>query len=315
MPTDLPPLNALRAFAAAARRLSFTQAAQDLGVTQAAVSHQVRSLETWLGVSLFVRRNKQVILTEAGQLYAVAINQALDEIAEATNALVRHDARAGGLILSTMPSFAIKWLVHRLGRFIKAHPEVEVRLHTSMELATFDSDGVDVAVRMARKVADSLHADLLLEEDLFPVCAPGLMQGPHPLARPADLRHHVLLQDVGISWASWLDPMGLRDIRPARGPGYLDSALAIQACIDGQGVMLGRTVMVEDDLRAGRLIDPFGLRVPSPLKYWLVCPPGHLSRPAVRAFRDWIRAEAADWRRDHHQISPAQPDQPQGGGD
>lgn len=307
MPNDLPPLNALRAFVAAARRLSFTQAAEDLGVTQAAVSHQIRSLETWLGVDLFVRRNKQVILTEAGQVYAVAINQALDEIAEATNALVRRDSRGGRLTISTMPSFAIKWLVHRLGRFINSHPEVEVRLHTSMELATFAADGVDVAIRMARRIDDRLHADLLLEEALFPVCAPALLAGGRPLSTPADLCHHVLLQDVGISWASWLDPLGLRDLKPTKGPGYLDTALAIQACIDGQGVMLGRTVMVEDDLLAGRLVEPFAVRVPSPLKYWLVCPPGHLSRPAARAFRDWIRAEASAWRRAHQAEGAAAP--------
>ncbi|WP_147163349.1 transcriptional regulator GcvA [Pararhodospirillum oryzae] len=302
MAPSLPPLNALRTFAVAARRLSFTLAAQELGVTQAAVSHQIRSLETWLGVELFKRRNKQVILTESGQVYAVAVNQALDEIAEATAALVRADSRGGGLTLSTMSSFAIKWLVHRLSGFLNSHPEVAVRLHTSMELASFAGDGVDVAVRMARKVADGLHADLLLEEELMPVCSPALLEGPRPLRDPADLRHHVLLQDVGISWSWWLDPLGLRGLdgqRPVRGPGYLDSALAIQACIDGQGVMLGRTVIVEDDIQAGRLIEPFSVRVPNPMKYWLVCPPSHLIRPPVRAFRDWILAEAQAWSRLH----------------
>ncbi|CCG07935.1 transcriptional regulator GcvA [Pararhodospirillum photometricum] len=302
MSPSLPPLNALRTFSVAARRLSFTLAAQDLGVTQAAVSHQIRSLETWLGVDLFRRRNKQVVLTEAGQVYAVAVGQALDEIAEATAALVRHDPRAGNLTLSTMSSFAIKWMVHRLSAFINTHPEVAVRLHTSMELASFAGDGVDVAIRMARKIADGLHADLLLEEELFPVCSPALLRGARPLAAPSDLRFHVLLQDVGISWASWLDPLGLGGVdglRPARGPGYLDSALAIQACIDGQGVMLGRTVIVEEDIKAGRLVEPFHFRVPNPMKYWLVCPPSHLTRPGVRSFREWILAEAETWARDH----------------
>jgi LysR family glycine cleavage system transcriptional activator len=292
-------MNALRTFAAAAHRLSFTQAAEDLGVTQTAVSHQIKGLEDWLGVDLFRRKNKQVFLTEAGQAYAVAVSQALDQIAEATRALVRTDTRGGLLTISTMPSFAIKWLVHRLGGFLTAHPEVEVRLHTSMELANFGKDGVDVAIRMAREPGAGLHADLLMEEDLFPVCAPSLTRGIRPLTTPEDLRHHVLLQDVGISWASWLAPLGLETIRPARGPGYLDSALAIQACVEGQGVMMGRTVMVEDDLLAGRLVAPFPQRVPSPLKYWLVCPPGHLSRPGVRVFREWILAQATEWMIHH----------------
>ncbi|ABC24162.1 transcriptional regulator GcvA [Rhodospirillum rubrum] len=295
MPRDLPPLNALRAFTAAAKRLSFTQAAEDLGVTQAAVSHQIRGLEDWLGVALFRRRNKQVVMTEAGQVYALAIGQALDEIAEATAALVRNDPRAGMLTISTMPSFAIKWLVQRLGGFINANPDIEVRLHTTRELVNFATEGIDVAIRMTREVGDDLHADLLLEEELFPVCSPALMRGIRPLRQPSDLSQHLLLQDVGISWVSWLDPAGALDVRPARGPGYLDSALAIQACIESQGVMLGRTVMVEDDLKAGRLVEPFTLRVPSPMKYWLVCPPGHLARPGVRAFREWILAEASKW--------------------
>ncbi|MCF8479219.1 MAG: transcriptional regulator GcvA [Rhodospirillum sp.] len=299
MSRDLPPMNALRVFDAAARRLSFTLAAEDLGVTQAAVSHQIRGLEDWLGVALFRRRNKQVFLTEAGQAYAVAVGQSLDQIAEATRALVRSDNKGGVLTLSTMPSFAIKWLVHRLGGFITAYPDMEVRLHTSMELANFSKDGVDLAIRMARSIPADLHADLLLEEDLFPVCAPSLTRGIRPLAEPSDLRHHVLLQDVGISWASWLAPLGLEGIRPQRGPGYLDSALAIQACMEGQGILMGRTVMVEEDLRAGRLVAPFPQRVPSPLKYWLVCPHDHLTRPGVRAFRDWILAQAEEWSQSH----------------
>jgi LysR family glycine cleavage system transcriptional activator len=292
-------MNTLRVFDAAARRLSFTLAAEDLGVTQAAVSHQIRGLEEWLGVALFRRRNKQVFLTEAGQAYAVAVGQSLDQIAEATRALVRADNRGGVLTLSTMPSFAIKWLIHRLGGFITAFPDVEVRLHTSMELANFSKDGVDIAIRMARSIPADLHADLLMEEDLFPVCAPSLTRGIRPLADPSDLCHHVLLQDVGISWASWLAPLGLEGIRPQRGPGYLDSALAIQACMEGQGILMGRTVMVEEDLLAGRLIAPFPQRVPSPLKYWLVCPHSHLTRPGVRVFREWILAQAEEWTQNH----------------
>lgn len=289
----LPPLNALRAFEAAARHLSFTKAADELHVTQAAVSHQIKALEEWLGIPLFRRLNRALILTEAGQAYLPPLRDALDLMASATERLFRKDS-AGSLTISTMPSFAAKWLVMRLGRFQADHPELEVRLHTTAQIVDFAQQDVDVAIRFGRPPWPGVEALHLMTEEIFPVCAPRLLEGPHTLRVPENLRHHTLLHDdYLITWATWCAAAGVDGVDVTRGPRFTDSALVLQAAMDGQGLALARQVLVADDLAAGRLVRPFALNLPGDFAYYVVAPAHYFSRPKVKAFRDWLFEEAA----------------------
>ena len=293
MSRRLPPLNALRAFEAAARHLSFTRAAEELHVTQAAVSHQIKGLEEWLGMPLFRRLNRALMLTEAGQTYLPAVRDALDTLAQATDRLFRRDS-AGALTISTMPSFAAKWLVMRLGRFQARHPELEVRLHATPQLADFAQQDVDVAIRFGSGRWPGLRSERLMTEDIFPVCSPALLRGGLPLARPEDLRRHTLLHDdYMITWAIWAEAAGLTGIDLHRGPRFNDSALILQAAMEGAGVALARGVLVADDVAAGRLVRLFDIHLPGDYAYYVAAPPPYFSRPKVRAFRDWLFEEAA----------------------
>lgn len=296
MSRQFPPLNALRAFEAAARHLSFTKAAQELSVTQAAISHQVKALEQYLGLRLFRRLNRALLLTEEGQAYMPAIRDAFDKIGQATAALKRRDS-AGALTVTTIPSFAAKWLVPRLDRFRTAHPEIDVRLTTSMHLVDFSREDVDVGIRYGTGGYAGLDVHRIMEDAVFPVCSPVLLSGPQPLRTPADLACHTLLHDdYVIGWAGWLTATGLdatarRGIDDTAGPYFNQSDLMIQAAIAGHGVALGRASLVEDDLLAGRLVRPFDLSLTAPHAYFLVCLPGGLARPKLAAFHKWLTAE------------------------
>lgn len=288
----LPPLNALRAYEAAARHLSFTRAAEELFVTQAAVSHQVKALEQHLGVKLFRRMNRSLLLTEAGQAYLPAVGRALDLLDEATRRL-RSDDR-GTLTVSTLPSFAARWLVPRLGRFFQAHSEIDIRVAPSVALVDFDSDDVDAAIRYGKGQYPGLRVDRLLEEDLYPVCSPRLLDGRPPLREPADLRRHILLHDDPSEWSKWLRAAGVADVVDAsRGPVFTDSSMLIQAAIAEQGVALARHVLAADDVAAGRLVRPFGLSIPADYAYFFVCPETSAERPKIAAFRGWLLREAS----------------------
>lgn len=293
MRRQLPPLNAIRAFEASARHLSFTRAAEELAVTQAAVSQQVRRLEDWLQVKLFRRLEGRLELTQAGHVYVNPLTRALDQIADAT-ARIRPGARHGLLSISTTPPFAGKWLVPRLARFMAANPEVEVRVATSNRLVDFDQEGVDLAVRLGPGGWPGLEAEKLFDEEVFPVCSPALMAGPHPLTEPQDLQHHTLLHDDSlVHWRYWLRLAGVQEVEWTRGPRFSDSAHLLDAAVAGQGVALGQRVLAALDLSVGRLVKPFRLVVRNAYGFHVVVKPGALERPAVRAFRDWLVAEAA----------------------
>ncbi len=288
----LPPLNALRAFEAAARHLSFTRAAQELNVTQAAISHQVKALEERLGVRLFRRFNRALLLTDAGQGYLPPVREAFDRLAEATERLTARDA-GGALTVSVLPSFAAKWLVPRLGRFREVCPDIDVRVAPSDHLTDFDREDVDVAIRYGAGKWPSLRADFLMTEDIFPVCSRALVDGPHPLRAPADLRHHTLLHDEGHRrWGVWLLAAGVTDIDPTRGTVFTDSGMVVQAAAEGQGVALARSALAAADLAAGRLVKPFDISMPAEYAYYVVCPEATAERPKVAAFREWVLAEA-----------------------
>jgi LysR family glycine cleavage system transcriptional activator len=293
MARRLPPLNALKAFEAAARHLSFSKAADELHLTHGAVSRAIRDLERELGRPLFVRTTRSVRLTPAGASYAAEVRSALDQIAAAT-AVAREQPSSGVLNVSTIDSFAARWLVPRLARFRRQHPDIDVRLSGTERLADFVTDGIDIAVRYGRGQYPGLAAELLMKEDLVPVCSPKLLEGPHPLRSPADLRHHTLIHDDFMTtWAMWLAMAGLRGIDATRGPIFSSSNLAVQAAVQGEGVVLGRTALIADDLAAGRLVRPFALSLPAELAYYVVYPPRAITRAKVKAFRDWLLAEAA----------------------
>ena len=285
----LPSLNALRAFEAAARSASFTVAARELHVTQSAVSHQVRALEDELGAALFLRRPRALRLTAQGEALARAAREAFARIAEAA----REVAARPRLSVSVLPSFAARWLLPRLGRFRRAHPKVDLRIHASQELADFVRDGVDVAIRYGRGRWPGLHSEKLLDEEVFPVCTPRLAR---KLLRPADLARFELLHDeVRYShggWESWLRAARTR-IDVSRGTSFTDAHLMLAAAASGQGIALARSVLVASDLRTRRLVRPFDLAVTSRYSYFLVWPEGADARPEVRAFRDFMRAETA----------------------
>jgi len=292
MARDLPSLNALRAFEAAARHLSFTRAADELNVTQAAVSHQVKALEERLGVRLFRRLNRRLMLTDAGQMLQPPLGDALDRMADAVAHLKREESAV--LTITTMESFAASWLVPRLARFRRRNPDIDVRLMLSDESVDLAREGIDAGIRYGRGEWSRALVERLMTEELYPVCAPSLIHGPKSLARPADLKHFTLLHDdMRQDWVMWLMAAGVEGIDATRGPAFQHSNLVVQAAIAGQGVALGRSVLVADALADGRLVRPFDIALPSDYAYYLALAKGREGRPKVQAFRDWLMEEAA----------------------
>ena len=285
----LPPLNGLRAFEAAARHLSFTRAAAELNVTQAAISHQIRQLEDRLGVKLFVRRNRTVLLSEAGQAYLPPLRDAFDMIDHATDRLLRRDETAP-LVISSTASFATKWLVPRLAAFQALHPEIEVQISTSIDLVDFQRDAVDAAIRWGLGKWPGLHVERLFSQEMFPVCAPALAKGRNGLKSPSDLARVPLLHVTTArdDWRLWLTAAGVKGVDASRGPVFDQLMTAQQAAIDGVGVALGHTEMVARDIAAGRLVQPFDLKLPIDAAYYFVAPPSALKRRNVKAFHDWL---------------------------
>ena len=295
MARRLPPLNALRAFEAAARHLSFTKAADELNVTQAAISHQVKALEERLGVSLFRRLNRALLLTDAGQGFLPPLREAFDRMAEATERLRGNDLRRV-LTVTTLPSIAAKWLVPRLGRFRENHPDIDVRIDASLHLTDFARENVDVALRYGRGQWDGMHSVRLMTEDFFPVCSPALLLGEHGLHEPRDILHHTLLHDDSrTDWTMWFLAAGIEGGEPTRGPAFTDSSLVLQAAADGQGVALGRSALAAADLAAGRLVRPFDISLEAEFAYYLVCPQATAESPKIASFRAWLLAEAEDF--------------------
>jgi len=290
MPRRLPPLNALPSFEAAARYLSFSKAADELHVTHGAVSRAVRNLEDHLGVQLMIRATRSVRLTPIGASYAAEIRDVLEHLGAATSAAT---GQSSGIVsVSTIDSFAARWLMPRLFRFRRDHGDIDVRVATSERLADFVSDGIDIAIRCGGGQYPGLSAELLTKEDHFPVCSPKLLKGRYPLRTPADLARHTLLHDVfTVDWAIWLHGAGIDNVDPHRGPTFLSSDHAIQAAIQGEGVVLGRSALVADDLAAGSLVRRFEFSLPAGFAYYVVYPPRALQRPAVKTFRDWLMAE------------------------
>ncbi|WP_444995054.1 transcriptional regulator GcvA [Aliikangiella sp. IMCC44359] len=284
----LPPLKSLRAFEAAARHLSFTRAADELFVTQAAVSHQIKSLEDFLGVQLFVRRNRQLLLTDEGQSYWPKIRDIFEILTNATEEIKAQRA-SGELTVSVVPSFATVWLVPRLSKFKQIYPDIEVRLKASDEMVNFVREDVDVAIYYDKGDYPGMHSITLLNEKLTPLCAPSLLEGDKPLKSPEDLKLHTLLHDgTTDDWRRWLKFAGVKGISLNQGPVFSHTVMVQQAAIYGQGIAMGHLVLSQSDVMAGRLIRPFGLTMESDYSYDIVCPKESSERPKVKAFTDWL---------------------------
>ena len=296
----LPPLNALRAFEAAARHRNFEKAGDELAVTASAVGQQVKTLEDWLGRALFVRLpSKGVDLTPAGTRYAASITEALDGLNDATARLLRPSGPRS-LNLSTMPSLAVNWLIPRLGSFRQLRPDLEVRVAVSTDRTDFGREDVDVVIRFGKGNYPGMRTDLLMDEVFFPVCSQALLSDPaRPLAEPADLRNHTLLHEIidhvpdYVTWDRWLAAVGVTGLDTSRGPRFTHTFLSLQAAASGQGVALATSVLIGDYLDAGRLVRPFPHEVRGAYQYYIVCPEASADQPDIVAFRAWLLAEAA----------------------
>ena len=289
----LPSLNGLRAFEAAARHLSFTQAASELNVTQTAISHQIKRLEQELGVRLFVRQNRSLTLTPEASQYLPGVRAAFNDLKLATDRLLRKD-QDHVLTVSTLASLAAKWLLPRLSAFQEAHPGIDVRITTSTGLVDFQRDNVDAAIRYGRGQWPGVRADWLMADEVFPVCSPALANGTKPLKCPEDLRDHVLLHTSNANsddWRLWLTAAGL-PANLSKQPGVTFDLIfmTIQAAIDGIGVAMGRTSYVEDDIAKGRLVVPFKIALPADAGFYLVSPQARADSPKLSAFREWLVA-------------------------
>jgi LysR family transcriptional regulator, glycine cleavage system transcriptional activator len=289
----LPPLNALKTFEAAARHESFTRAAEELCVTQGAVSQQVKALEAQLAIKLFNRERQRLIITEAGRDYLTVVRDALDRIAVGTERLLQRQ-NAGVLTVSTSPDFAAKWLVHRLGHFAEAHVGIDLRVSAAMHHVDFAREEVDMAVRHGDGNWPGLDTVQLSSEQLFAVCSPKLLSGRRRLGKSADILKFPLIHlDSRTDWTKWLQAVGISDADVTHGPVLNRASMVIDAAINGQGVALARTTLAAWDLINGRLVQPFPESLRISKTYWIICPKAIASLPKIVTFRNWLLAEAS----------------------
>jgi LysR family glycine cleavage system transcriptional activator len=289
MARKLPPLSALRPFEAAARLESFSRAAEELHLTHGAVSHQVRALEEHLGAPLFARHGKRVTLTSAGRSFAERVRSALDEIALASE-MVRPARRDDRLTVSVLPSFASRWLMPRLIRFMEANPKIEVNVNASVALADFARDEIDVAIRFGVGPWAGLACEKFLEDEYFPVASPKMNRGKLPRT-PKDLLGVRLMREDRDYWQRWFDVAGVPLDQPIEGPLFNDSTYSLQAAARGEGVALARRSIIGEDLERGTLKRLFDIAVPCRESYWFVSPKEMADAARVRAFRDWVKQE------------------------
>jgi len=284
----LPPLNALRAFEASARQLSFTKAAEELFVTQAAISHQIKSLEEFLGIKLFMRKNRSLLLSEEGQSYYLDIKDIFNLLHDATEKLLARGAK-GAITVSLQPSFAIQWLVPRLNAFNQLHPDIDVRIKAVDQPDNSLTEDVDVAIYYGRGRWLNLHADRLQQGYLVPVCSPLLLSGSKKLDVLSDLTNHTLLHDTSRrDWKRWFKEIGVKGTNVNHGPIFSHSAMVVQAAVHGQGIALSHSVLAKPDLDAGRLVKPFEQVLISKNSYYIVCRDNQTDIGKISAFRDWV---------------------------
>ncbi len=290
MPKPLPPLNSLRAFEAAARHLSFTRAADELNVTQAAISHQVKGLEDHLGICLFRRMPRRLLLTDEGQALLPDLRDGFARLAQAVER-VRNGGASGTLTVSTMTTIAMSWLVPRLPRFQAAHPEIDIRITTSQKLVDFAREEIDVAIRYGIGGWPGTVAEKMFDDVLAPLCGRAFRDR---LRRPEDLRQVPLLRSTEeTEWPAWLAATGVVGVDLTRGLVFDSTQVAVRAAIDGMGVCMAAPSLFAEEIVAGRLFQPFPLTVANGKAYWLVAPETGAHRPKVQRFRDWVFDEVA----------------------
>lgn len=300
MPDRLPPLTALRAFEAASRLMSFQAAASELAVTPAALSFQIRQLEDHLGVKLFNRLNRAVELTEHGRLIQPGIHDAFEQI-QRTMRQFRRRQQTNVLTIAAGPAFTAKWLSPRLYRFIALNPGIDARISASVGKSDLQLDDIDVAIRFGPGVYPGHHSVRLMDEFVTPMCSPVLVEGPDAIRTPDDLANHTLIHDdthLGVfmlkNWADWLEAAGAKNVDPSRSGLHFNVAdHAVDAAIGGGGVVLGRTCLAEPDIRAGRLVTPFDLKLKADYSFFVICLESRKDEPAIAAFRKWIFDEVA----------------------
>ncbi len=300
----LPPLTALRTFEAAARHQSFVQAAGELNVTAAAVSHQVKALEAFVGVALFHRQARGLTITEAGRKAQPLLRDGLERFREGV-ARMRETVESRRLTISVNSSFASMWLISRLEHFRNRHPDVEVLLDATDSVTDLLGHEADVAIRYGGGTYAGLHSDRIVDQREYPICSPALLEGGHPLLTPDDLRHHTLLHvmwfddsDVWPTWNVWLKAAGIGGVDASKGLRFSQFSLAVKAAVEEMGVALGTDFLVGDEIAKGRLVRPFelGVGAPDSFAYYLVALPDRLDDPNIAAFRSWLLEETAAYR-------------------
>lgn len=297
MKRSLLPLNALRAFDAAARHMSFKHAADDLSVTPAAISQQIRSLEEFLDVELFRRTNRSLVLTEAAQLSLAPLKQAFELMEESVDILT-DSKTANHLKVSVSPSFASKWLVPRIAHYYERRPDAVVKIDATMQVTDFKIEDTDICIRYGLGNYPGLYVEEILRETIFPVCSPDLAETGNLTECPSAILNHTLIHDDSTveddsapNWTMWLKAAGIEAPEGMPALHFNNNALAIEAAVAGRGVALARSAIAEEDLKAGRLIRPFGKGVPLDFKHYIVCPHDSLKNERVQEFIDWLRAE------------------------
>lgn len=299
---SMPGTRALRTLEAAGRHLNFTRAADELGLTPAAVSHQIKEIEEQIGLVLFTRTSRSIRLTEAGAALCDASFDALDLLNRAVSRARKLTRGTAQLKVTLDAQFAAKWLMRRVDGFRKLHPDIELRFDISYETRDFDHDDVDIGIRFGMGKYPGLHTHRLFDNMIVPVCSPNLLKSGPPLRVPRDLFHHTLVHiewsQQGVTWPNWrmwMAAAGVDDFDDSRSVVFNTSSDAVQAAIDGNAVALADFAMVANDLSEGRLVRPFdlGIRVSGEFAYFLVYPKGVADDPRIAAFRTWILDEAA----------------------
>ena len=295
--TRLPNLAALRAFEAAARHENFSRAAEEVHLTHGAISHQIRALEDELGLQLFARSGKRLTITAEGQRFAAVVRKALGEIGAAA-AELKNSAKVRRLVISVVPSLAARWLSGRLGKFIDLHPDIEVTLQTSTEVVDLTRGQVDVAVRFGAGRYPGVRAELLMGDYLYPVASPRFRGGRLP-ATPQELTSDMLLRSDGFeSWAIWFRAAGISLQEPSTGLVFDDSSILLRTAASGKGIALARHLIATPEIASGDLVRLFDVAVPCSFSYYVVYTEQAYAKPQVRALRDWLMAETAEFRGD-----------------
>ncbi|MED5525239.1 MAG: transcriptional regulator GcvA [Pseudomonadota bacterium] len=291
----LPPLNALRAFEASARNSSFIAASQELHVTASAVSHQIKTLEEYLGVSLFSRSKRKVELTPAGEQYLTGIKHALDEIEVATQRLTANQ-EANVVQISVAPNFLTRWLMPRMGRFQELYPDVELQINASMGLIDFNRASTDMAVYFGNGEWDDIEVHFLRKVMLVPVCSPRLLAGRMPLEKPEDLRHQTLIyvSKRKYEWENWLHQAGVGHLKPKGSMQISSGQLATAAAQESLGVALADSTLTSREIASGRLVVPFDIQLDTHKAFYLVYRKNRPLTAGMKAFKEWLMAEMQD---------------------